>query len=94
MGTSKVSGLLVPACGNRYAITVMSHTRDRVDRLLIKTAAGQVGVGDNDGQIRGNAPSNRQGGVGNGPRRCHRHQHCPIQLTGWSHTHSLETDAT
>ena len=26
-----------------------------MDRLLIKTAAGQAGIGDNDGQIRGNA---------------------------------------
>ena len=32
-----------------------SHPR-RVDRLLIKTAAGHAGIGDNDGQIRGNAP--------------------------------------
>jgi hypothetical protein len=32
-----------------------------VDRLLIKTAAGQTGIGDNDGQIRGNAPGAEAG---------------------------------
>jgi hypothetical protein len=28
-----------------------------VDRLLIRTAAGQAGIGNNDGQIAGSAPT-------------------------------------
>ena len=35
----------------------MSHTA-RVDRLLIRTAAGQAGIGDNDGHITCSAPAN------------------------------------
>jgi hypothetical protein len=35
----------------------MSHTLE-VDRLLIRTAAGQAGIGDNDGHIGWSAPAN------------------------------------
>ena len=34
----------------------MGHTA-QVDRLLIRTAAGQAGIGNNDGQITGSAPT-------------------------------------
>jgi hypothetical protein len=34
----------------------MGHTA-QVDRLLIRTAAGQAGIGDNDGQITRSAPT-------------------------------------
>jgi hypothetical protein len=34
----------------------MGHTV-KVDRLLIRTAADQAGIGDNDGQITGSAPT-------------------------------------
>jgi hypothetical protein len=34
----------------------MSHTI-KVDRLLIRTAAGQAGIGNNDGHIVGSAPT-------------------------------------
>ena len=34
----------------------MGHTV-KVDRLLIRTAAGQAGIGNNDGHIAGSAPT-------------------------------------
>ena len=34
----------------------MGHTI-KVDRLLIRTAAGQAGIGNNDGHITGSAPT-------------------------------------
>ena len=34
----------------------MGHTA-QVDRLLIRTAAGQAGIGDNDGHITRSAPT-------------------------------------
>jgi len=45
----------VPAW-NRYARTVMGHTV-KVDRLVIRTAAGQAGIGNNDGHIVRSAPT-------------------------------------
>ena len=37
----------------------MGHTLE-VDRLLIRTAAGRAGIGDNDGHIGRSAPANER----------------------------------
>ncbi len=34
----------------------MGHTRNGWNRLLIRTAAGQAGIGNNDGHIASSAP--------------------------------------
>jgi hypothetical protein len=62
----------------------MGHTV-KVDRLLIRTAADQAGIGDNDGHITGSAPTvHRQDKSGKGSRRRHPHQPSPTESTGSS----------
>lgn len=53
--------MLVPAWEEPLRQNCDESHPHRVDRLLIKTAAGQTGIGDNDGQIRGNAPGAEAG---------------------------------
>ena len=74
---------------NRYARTVTGHTI-KVDRLLIRTAAGQAGIGDNDGHITCNAPTGKSPKES---RRSHRHQPSPIPSDRPGHTHSHQTRA-
>ena len=60
----------------------MGHTI-KVDRLLIRTAAGQAGIGNNDGHITRSAPAaHSRGKSEKGSRRRHRHQPSPIPTTG------------
>jgi hypothetical protein len=65
----------------------MGHTA-QVDRLLIRTAAGQAGIGDHGGQITRNAPAWVRGKSDEGSQRRHRHQAKPIPSTGPLDTHS------
>ena len=72
----------------------MSHTVE-VDRLLIRTAAGQAGIGNNDGHIAAKCINRRRPSKSeNGSRRRHRHQPSPIPRTGPRDTHSPETTLT
>ncbi len=52
----QVSVRSVPAWEEPHSRTVMGHTAE-VDRFLIRTAAGQAGIGDHGGQIARNAPA-------------------------------------
>ena len=59
----------------------MGHTVE-VDRLLIRTAAGQAGIGNNDGRITCSAPASSGASPIKGSHRHHRHQPLPIPMTG------------
>jgi hypothetical protein len=68
----------------------MGHTA-QVDRLLIRTAAGQAGIGNNGGQITAQCTRQRRGKSAKGSHRYHRHQPSPITATGCSDTHNPQT---